>query len=93
MGKAADDASRRAETKPPGSGSKIYKILGVVTDVSGDGNTKKKELWEAGDRAGSKAAADLVTASGSIISKAKGETRVVTNISANSNNNSWQASC
>jgi hypothetical protein len=36
MGKAADDTSRRAETKPPGGGSKIYKILGVVTDVSGE---------------------------------------------------------
>jgi hypothetical protein len=64
------------------------KYWASYTDVSGDGNSKKEELWEAGDHTGSKAAADLVTASGIIKSKAKGETWVVTNISANSNSNS-----
>jgi hypothetical protein len=60
--------------------------------VTGEGDTKKKELWvvlnrrAAGDRAASKAAADLLAASGGVKSKAKGETWVVTNNTAAASN-------
>ena len=88
MGKAADDASRTAETKPADSGGSNKRTGKMTAAVTGEGDNKKKELWvvlnrkAAGDRAASKAAADLLTSSGGVKSRTKGETWVVTNNSS-----------